>query len=242
MSLPEFTGRRGLHAALRRLYRRHDPPVGQPPAALEARLLAEHRRRYPAKPRPGSLLDRCSAHRLAVAVVALAALVIGACQLPIAYHRDFGVSFDCAADRRQLDPESAIGLADRLRPRIAADNISLQLLDEGAPTVRVRIDVWGALADPAAVLSAIRAELPGLAVDACTAEPLEGTVHGTLGGRLGYALLDLDLDREDAATARAQILERLRAEGFSGHAEVEVADQDGKREVKIRLEERHQAP
>ncbi|MBK8262333.1 MAG: hypothetical protein IPK80_13480 [Nannocystis sp.] len=241
MSLPEFTGRRGLHAALRRLYRRHDPPIGQPPAAFEARLLAEHRRRYPAKPRPGALLDRCSPHRLAVAVVALAALVIGACQLPIAYHRDFGVSFDCAADRRQLDPESAIGLADRLRPRIAADNISLQLLDEGAPTIRVRIDVWGVLAAPEAVLAAIRAELPGLTSE-CAAEPLEGTVHGTLGGRLGYALLDLDLDREDAAAARAQILERLRAEGFSGHAEVEVADKDGKREVKIRLEERLPAP
>ena len=91
----------------------------------------------------------------------------------------------------------------------------------------------------------VGAELPPGAPDVPDAtasaapDPLAGTVHGTLGGRLGYALLDLDLDHRGAEITRGEILEQLRAQGFTGTAEVEVQEDDGKHMVKIRLEEHH---
>jgi hypothetical protein len=85
----------------------------------------------------------------------------------------------------------------------------------------------------------MRAVTPALRDASCTPQPLSGTVHGTLGGRLGYALLDLDIDHKDAELTRAEILEQLRAQGFTGTAEVEVEDDAGQRRVKIRLEQHH---
>lgn len=223
-------------AGLRRLFARREPVVGPPPAELEARLLAEHRRRHPARAR-GGFAAFLGAHRLAAAGAGIA-VVVGACQLPADYERSFGVSFACTVERAAYSADSAPDLADRLGEAIEAVSMSLRIHDDGGPTLGLRIDAWGPVEDHAAALAAIRAAAPTLADARCEAEPLAGTVHGTLGGRLGYALLDLDIDRRGAEITRREILEQLRAQGFTGDAQVEVEDDDGKHRVKIRLEQR----
>lgn len=45
--------------------------------------------------------------------------------------------------------------------------------------------------------------------------------------------------RNGAATTRAEILEQLRLQGFTGAAEVEIEEGPGKRRVEIRLEQHH---
>lgn len=223
-------------AGLRRLFRRHEPIVGPPPADLEDRLLAQHRRRYPVQARGRGFAALLGAHRFAAAGAAVA-LVAGACQLPAEYERSFGVRFACTAERAAYTADSVPDLADQLAAAIGAESISLRVHDAGGPTIAVRIDAWGPVEDPEAALSAIRGATPALRDATCAAQPLAGTVHGTLGGRLGYALLDLDIDRKDAAITRAELLEQLRAQGFTGTAEIEVEEQPGQRRVKIRLEQ-----
>lgn len=225
-------------AGLRRLFARREPLVGPPPTELEDRLLAQHRRLYPPRARSGAFAAFFAAHRLAAAGGALA-LVVGACQLPAEYEREFGVSFACTVERTAYALDSAPDLGDRLGAAIEAGSMTLRVQDDGGPTLAMRIDAWGPLADPAAALATMRAVTPALRDASCTAQPLSGTVHGTLGGRLGYALLDLDIDHKDAELTRAEILEQLRAQGFTGTAEVEVEDGAGQRRVKIRLEQHH---
>lgn len=228
-------------AGLRRLFARHEPVepvVGPPPAELEARLLALHGRLYPPRARSGAFAAFLGAHRLAAAGAAIA-LVVGACQLPAEYERSFGVSFACTVERAAYATDSVPDLADRLGAAIEAASLSLRLHDDGGPTLALRIDAWGPVEDHAAALAAIRAATPALQGARCEAEPLAGTVHGTLGGRLGYALLDLDIDHKGAELTRAEILEQLRAQGFTGTAEVEVEEDAGQRRVKIRLEQHH---
>lgn len=223
-------------AALRRLFRLRTPAIDEPPAALEERLLADHARRYAPVPK-GRLWGFVGAHRLAVAGGALALGIIGACQLPAEYQRSFGARIECRVPTETLSGEALEGAVDRLRESADAENLSLRVLDDGAMT-SIEIDAWGHYDDPEAALTAIRGAMPALADVHCETETLTGTVHGTLGGRLGYALLDLELDHTDADEARARILEELSAQGFTGTAEVEVEDEMGQRKVKIRLEER----
>ncbi len=103
----------------------------------------------------------------------------------------------------------------------------------------MRIDAWGPIEDHEAALVAIREAEPGLRDADCVAEALAGTVHGTLGGRLGYALLDLDIDRKGADITRAEIREQLRVQGYTGTAEVEISDEAGQHTVKVRIEQHH---
>jgi hypothetical protein len=228
-------------AGLRRLFARLEPAQqpGPPPAELEARLLAQHQRLHPPKAGRGAFVTFLGAHRLAASGAAFA-LVVGACQLPTEYERSFGVSFACTAPRTAYARDSVPDLADRLGAAIEAVSMSLRVHDDGGPTLAMRIDAWGPVEDHGAALAAIRAAAPALKDAHCEAEPLAGTVHGTLGGRLGYALLDLDIDHKGAELTRTEILEQLHAQGFTGTAEVEVEEDAGQRRVKIRLEQ-HQS-
>lgn len=230
-------------AGLRRLFRAREPVIGPPPAELEARLLELHRQRHPVRARNGGLAGFwggftafLGAHRF-VAAGAGIALVVGACQLPAEYERSFGVSFSCTAQRSAYTTDQIPELADHLGEAIAAAKLSMRVHDDGGPTIDVRIDAWGPVEDHEAALAAIRDAAPGLRDADCKAQALAGTVHGTLGGRLGYALLDLDIDRKGADLTRAEILEQVRAQGFTGTAEVEIKDEAGQHTVKIRLEQ-----
>jgi len=108
--------------------------------------------------------------------------------------------------------------------------------DDGGATQSFRVDLWGAEVDDAGLIAALHERAPQIPASACVRTPLAGTVHGTLGGRLGYGLLDIDLDRVDAESTRAEILEALEQQGVAGDAEVEIREVDGKREVQIRIE------
>lgn len=87
------------------------------------------------------------------------------------------------------------------------------------------------------MIVALREHAAGIPEGACVRTPLTGTVHGTLGGRLGHDLLDLDLDRADAEATRLQVLEAMAREGIEGDAQVQVHDDGaGRREVEVRIE------
>lgn len=231
-----------LSAALRRLYRvsGHVPEdMARPSLPIEQDLMARHARRWPA-PAPGGLRAFARAHRWAVATGCGALVGVAACRMPLDYDRDFGASVRCeAADVAVFDGGPARGLADRLQAGTGATQVAVRIAAEDGARAALRIDLWGA--DAALVGRDLLAEVEAqahLPAASCAVEPMVGTVHGTLGGRLGLELFDLELlDRDDAEAARRQILERLEARGLHGDATVEISDRaDGRREIKIQIE------
>lgn len=232
-----------LSARLRRLYGAASPvpeDLSDPPAALEQALLREHAARYPANraaPVPAGLRGFLAGHRVALAGVGLALAAAAACQLPSDYERAFGSAVSCDLSRETWSDGAVEGLAEGLARALGAPGLAVRIDDRGGPTLALRLDLWGVELEDGALLAALRDEAPQLAADACRHEPIAGTVHGTLGGRLGYGLLDLDLDRRDAAAARLEILAELERRGVEGDAHVEVRDAgDGKRAVQVRIE------
>lgn len=224
-----------LTARLRRLYG-PVPPDSSPPVALERALLAEHARLHPG-PAPARAW---AGVRWAAAGLAGALGLAAACQVPVDYEREFGVSVACDLSAGTWPEGQIERAAHDLAVALGGAAAAIRVEARGDGTRRFRIDLWGADLDEAALLAELRRAAPGLPEDACTPIPLAGTVHGTLGGRLGYGLLDLDLDHADAEEARREILAELERRGLEGDAEVEIRDHgDGKREVQIRIEAFH---
>lgn len=224
-----------LGARLRRIYRQgaaQDMSAGTGDA-LERELLAAHAAAYPVQ---GGVRGFFAAHRFAVASVSLGLAAAAACQVPVDYEREFGASVTCEL-ARETWPEGQIdGIAQELAKELGAERLALRVHDDGGATQSFRVDLWGAEVDDAGLIAALRERAPQIPASACLRTPLAGTVHGTLGGRLGYGLLDIDLDRADAESTRLEILEALELQGVEGDALVEIREVDGKREVQIRIE------
>lgn len=230
-----------LTAGLRRLYggdldRARSEQA--PPDALEQALLAQHAALYPDR-RP--VRGWIGAHRWAVAGVATALVTAVACQVPVDYERAFGASVSCALSAEMWDELRLEALSTELAADLGAHQVAIRVHDENGEKRQFRVDLWGAEGvEDAALMASMQVHAPFIPAGACSQAPLAGTVHGTLGGRLGYSLLDLELDGADAEQARLEILEALTREGLAGDAEVEIWDRgDGKREVKIRIEAHH---
>ena len=226
-----------LGAQLRRIFNLRTPSIGEPPPALEEGLVGRLRQRSEPAPRR-SLWAFFGDHRWAFAGLALA---VGACTVPVDYQRSFGASVDCTLADEAVDEDALTAMTEELRVAVGAESIAMRIMRSDDDEARVRVDVWGDLDDEDEALATIRELAPPLATASCAAQALEGTVHGTLGGRLGYHILDLDLlDRADASATRESILEELSAQGFRGSAEVEIEETGGRRRVKISLEERYE--
>ena len=235
-----------LTASLRRLYRAAGPTsehelkdMSVPPPALEQDLMARFERRRPAPARAG-LGAFVRGHRWALASGMTAVAVAAACQVPYDYDRGFGASVWCEIGSAGLLESDAVrALADHLEQHVGAEQVTVRLDGHDSDPKIVRIDLWGEEAAAAGddLLAEVGA-VPELQTGNCGVEPLVETVHGTLGGRLGLELFDLELlDHDDAEAARAEILRRLEARGLHGDAQVEISDNgDGRREVKIRIE------
>lgn len=225
-----------ITAGLRRLYG-STGAVGEAPAALERALLERHATLYPAAPvRPW-----LGAHRWAIATVTTAVAAVVACQVPVDYERAFGASVGCELSLETWSEVQLETLAQALAGELGADRLAIRAEHDAGATRSFRVDLWGAEEVPEdALIAALQTHAPQIPADACSATPLAGTVHGTLGGRLGYRLFDLELDDADADETRRRILEELARQGLEGSADVEVRDDgDGKREVKIRIEAYH---
>lgn len=226
-----------ISAALRRLYRASDQELedmSRAPLPLEQQLMDLHARRHPAPARAGGLGGFLRAHRLAASCAGAALVVAAACQVPVDYDRSFGATVWCeAAGPEAIARDAARALADRLAAQTRAERVEIRGHAVEGAAASLRIDLWGA--DLTEVELDERTALPGAS---CSLEPLVETVHGTLGGRVGFELFDLELlDHSDVEAARAQILERLEARGFKGDAQVSISDLgDGRREIKIQIE------
>jgi hypothetical protein len=186
---------------------------------------------------------------LAFASALAVAMVIGACRLPADYamqmgHR-IGIELD-AEHAAALDHEaiarhvestwapSQIAMAVQLQRRADDDG------DRG--TLRIDLDVMGDDLDTEEIWDDLVDTFPVLVGARLHDEVLAETVHGTLGGKLSLAALDVVIDREGVDQARARIMAELRSQGVDPRdAQVRITDDVGpdgehRREIDVRVQ------
>lgn len=178
-----------------------------------------------------------------VAVACAAAMLVGAaaCAAPADMEVEVGRSVTIrTTDSAALPKPDA--LAEVIRGRAEEGGPSrvearmIQAPESGA-TATLEVRVWSDDLPEEPAAERIRAAFPALAGAEIKEEALAGTVHGTVGAKLGRELFDLrTLDEEDVEATRQKVMAQLAAQGVEGKVDVQIVNEDGRREVKVRVE------
>ena len=230
----ERTTPRPRFRGLSRLYRA--PTL--PRAEHRAQLADELTSRLPAA------RARAPSRRWWLGGLVFAGAVAGACVLPVEYDMPLGQRVDISIDasyRDEVDPER---LARFVEQEYAAERIEVRvsMSSHGATeqTARGRMEItimaFGAEDMPDDLADDLVEAFPVLEQAEVDNEAVAGTVHGTLGGKLGHAWLDVVIDEHGVEEARRRLMADLAAQGLDGEAEIEIVDEPGHREVKVRVQ------
>lgn len=194
--------------------------------------------------------------RIALGIGLCGALAAGACALPSDYDADLGHRLAIVvAESTEIDPRAIATFVeeryspDQLRMAVSQERTREQapdgtLIEQGGE-LRIEIDAVGEDIDTDEMWEQLVLAFPELEGGRLEDEALRTVVHGTLGGRLSHAWLDVVIDRGSIEDAKAQILLELDAQGFEGQAHVEIIDDpnaDGesghhRREVRVWVEQ-----
>jgi hypothetical protein len=236
-----------LQRSLTALFRRPVAVNPQHRDALQAQLLAglpaapARRRVWPSKVFGGVLV---------------AGALAGACVLPSEYEMPLGqrVTISIGAEHHEdLDPEvlGAFVAEEFHAQRIEVAMMMHRAGDAGDATgqpqpqsqgeLSIELMAFGAQDMPDDLAAQLVAAFPVLEDATVAHAAVEGTVQGTLGGRLSHAWLDVVIDEHGVEEARRRLLQDLARQGIEGDAQVEVIDEPGHREVKVRVETRDPA-
>lgn len=192
--------------------------------------------------------------RRALGIGLAAALALGACALPADYEAPVGHRLAIIADAAILDHVDPHALAayvteahdpDELRISMSVESKRERTGDGSVhehTEVRIGLDAVGDDIEPEALFAELQQRFPALASATLQDQELLGTVHGTLGGRLSHAWLDLEIDRHGVEEAKARLMEQLRAQGIEGEPRIEITDHDDgeghrRREVRVEIDE-----
>jgi hypothetical protein len=226
-----------LHRTLSRLHRAGGAPAGD--RTLEAELLARHAQLYPQ--RKGwimSHLPRTRSARVLLLAGGLLALGIAACNAPTSYKADVGQALHIALDAQAADAQQA-SIKEMVSSLDGVPGVQGVSVNERNINGELRIDVmmWGQGLDTEAIAAGLKQRFPFLANGSVTFEPLEGTVEGNWGDRLGHELFEFRVDGTDEESIRQQIIEQLRAQGHEGPVDVDVQTEDGRTNIEVRVTE-----
>ena len=229
-----------IRGALRRLLGTPVPEDARHRDALEARLLGDATPARAGAPGWG---------RWALATAGSAALLIGACRYPVEYDVPLGARVGILVDAERRDDLDIQAIVAHVEETHDLDELEVQVRmekhvrdGESVGTVRVQLDMLGGDVNADEVWEELIDAFPTLEGSRMEEQLLEAHVHGTLGGKLSHAWLDVVIDRHGVEEARERVFEELEARGFEGKADVEISDEGGRRAVKIKLREKVEAP
>jgi hypothetical protein len=180
-----------------------------------------------------------------------------ACVLPTDYATQLGHRLAIVVDVEhadELDPEQIVHfVTDRYHPdelRMGVRHERTRESDDDGhvserASMRIEIDAVGEHLDTDAMWHDLVEAFPELEGARLEDEELRGLVHGTLGGRMSQAWLDVVIDRGGVEQAKQQVIDQLRAQGVQGDPQVDIIDQvdeDGsrRREVRVMLSDEHE--
>lgn len=196
--------------------------------------------------------------RFALAGVLGVAVAVGACVMPAEYPVSLGYGFDVvlpAGRGTELDVEA---LVRSFEAHEGVERVEVRMLkmdeervDDDGPIpermpeqgTHVQVFVFGEAIESEALRDDLEASFPELAGLELREVPLEGTVHGTFGGKLSHRFLDVVIDRHGVEEAERQLLAELIAEGVAPEdAEVDITEiegEDGERRIEVRVKAEH---
>jgi len=216
---------------LERLHRaRLDPETRDHRAELEGRLLERHRALYrgePGKTRRGGRGLRFVAAAVALTIVALAAGAI-----PVDQEVPLGrvVVFEVADGELPPVPE-LIEAASRLS---GAASVSVDVgAQDGRQTLTLLILGSGDRNDRLA--DELQELFTTLRSSSVTSRPLVGVFPRSLGELLGRKLLSIELDAEELAASRQEVL-RVLGGSASATLDVDTDEGTGRRSIRVRIE------
>lgn len=240
-----------LNRKLEQLYR--SPGDGQSQRnqrqALEADLLHRYRLIHPRNRRWLMLLNPWNkTARLALVGLALMVLTVGACTTETSTQIEAGQQAHISLNMTDLAADKSVDMDARMgqitdfiaeQPGVEELNVNVREMmdDSGAVTTDLGLMIWGEDLDADSLHSALVTEFPELAQADISFEPLETTITESIFDRLGRQVFHLETDGATEEEIRAQILQQLADQGFTGDAQVEVINGDGTQEIKIMLEE-----
>lgn len=145
-----------------------------------------------------------------------------------------GRTIEFALEPGALDPAAIDAVAKRVEQATGAESVRVEVRESGDEGTVVVIETWGrATTTDDALVAGLRRDVPALTNALITVRPLEGDAP------TGPAA-DLELDHdEDPEVVRKRVVDKLRAQGVQGDIQVVIEDDDeGKREVRVEVEER----
>ncbi len=228
----------------RRLRRAFAPPMemrAEHERELGAELMVRFAEKHPQKERLG--MKRFVLRKVVLASAAALILGAAACVAPAEVEVDMGRSLviqydDSAAG--QPEPEQLIALfhdEEGGTTEVSKRKKKMIWVSKENDLVSVHLELWGDDVPKTSMEAKVKEAFPSLASAKFEEKELHGHVQGTLGKKLGYEFLKLDvLDDDDVETARQKLIAELRNQGIEGQIDVQVDDSGGKRKVKIRVE------
>lgn len=186
--------------------------------------------------------------RFALVGLALMVLTVGACttetttQIEAGQQAHISLNMDGVAADKSIDMDTRLQtITDFIaaQPGVQELNVNVRELidDAGVVTTDLGLMIWGEGLDSDALSAALLAEFPVLAGADISFEPLSTTITESIFDRLGRQVFNIETDGATEEEIRAQILQQLAEQGFTGDAQIEVINEGGMQEIKIMLEE-----
>jgi hypothetical protein len=221
--------------------------------ALQTDLLNRYRQIHPRDRRWLMLLNPWNkTARLAVVGLAFMLLAVGACTTETTTEIEAGqqahIALKLIDTLAEKSGEKSGDLDARLREitdfisqqdGVEELNVSVNewIDDQAVVTTDLGLMIWGQGLDAGALQAALLERFPELADAQISFEPLSTTITESLLDRMGRQFFSIETEGASPEEIRAQILQQLAEQGFTGDAQVEVIEGDGTQEIKIILEE-----
>jgi hypothetical protein len=122
-----------------------------------------------------------------------------------------------------------------VQPGVSDASVSINQQSNGEATIDML--VWGEHLDTGALVNTLVESNPMLANASVTVDDLNATVKETYASKIGRKLFHVEVGGSNPEELRAQVLEQLAAQGFTGHASVEVETEGDQQIIHIEMED-----
>ena len=226
------------------LARLHEPDTTNRPrpehrSELEGRLVSSYRTNQPRNRRWLVMLNPWNrTARFAVVGLALMILGVGACTTSTTTEVDMGkkmtIGLTAKADVDMISIDTSLSNFLDTQPGIENVSVSINRTMGGPATIEVM--AWGQDLDGDALVAELRRQVPELEDADISFETLGGTIEESYASKLKREIFQMEVDGATEEEIRAQILAQLAEQGVAeGDAEVEVIQQDGMTEIKVKV-------
>lgn len=225
--------------------------------ALEDDLLSRYRELHPKNRRWLMMLNPWNrTARFVLTGLALCVIVVGACSRETTTEVELGkqMQLDLAAGAEDRSAQSqydltfeflaqeevtlrAEAMSKLLAEQPGVENASVSINQQSNGEVSVNVLAWGKDLDTDELLATLAKDYPVLANAHVSIDDLNATVTETYAAKFAREVFRIEVTGSDPEELRAQVLEKLAAQGFEGDATVHVDTDGDQSTITIELEE-----